>query len=141
MAALSEFRVTVVDPREALTRPDTFPGVTLVSRWPADAFTGSILDPWTDVAVLAHDERLDVPALAAALRSGCRYVGLLGGRRTQRLRREALRQEGIPAPDVDRIRGPIGLDIGARAPAEIAIAILAQILAERLGGSASAGGP
>ena len=73
------------------------------------------------------------PALRAALAAGCRYVGLLGGRRTQRLRRESLAEHGVDDAALEGIRGPIGLDIGASAPAEIAVAILAEMLAARLG--------
>jgi len=134
MALACGFRVTIVDPREGLARPESFPGAALLRLWPDEALAELALDSWTDVAVLAHDDRLDVPALAAALMAGCRYVGLLGGRRTQRLRREALEAEGIAKSEMARIRGPIGLDIGASTPAEIAVAILSEILGCRLRG-------
>jgi len=134
MAVLADYRVTVVEPREGLARPKSFPDARLLVDWPESALDALELDEWTDVAVLAHDERLDVPALRLALAAGCRYVGLLGGRRTQRLRREALAEAGMGEPDTRRIRGPIGLDIGAVTPAEIAVAILAEILSRRRGG-------
>ena len=131
LAAQVGYRVTVVDPREGLASPSAFPGADVHVEWPAEALAAIGVDEWTDVAVLAHDERLDVPALRAAITAGCRYVGLLGGRRTQKLRREALRAEGVSQPELDRIRGPIGLDIGAVTPQEIGVSILAQMLAVR----------
>ncbi len=83
--------------------------------------------------MLAHDAKLDVPALESALRTGCRYVGQIGGRRTQGLRREALAEKGFTDEDLDRIRGPVGLDIGALSPEEIALSILAELLAVERG--------
>jgi xanthine dehydrogenase accessory factor len=85
------------------------------------------------VAVLAHDPKLDDPALLEALRRGCRYVGALGSRTTQADRRERLRVAGVSDADIDRLHGPIGLDLGGRAPAETALAILAEIVADRYG--------
>ncbi len=134
MAAMVEYRVTVVDPREALTRAYDFGDALVVHEWPDAALPRLELDPWTDVAVLAHDPRLDVPALTAALRANCRYIGLLGGSRTQRLRRDALVDLGLAAADIARIRGPIGLELNALTPAEIAVAVLAEMLACRRGG-------
>jgi xanthine dehydrogenase accessory factor len=133
MATLADFRVIVVDPRPELARPGRFPDAEVVSAWPEEALAGLALDPWTSVAVLSHEARLDVPALQAALAAGCRYVGMLGGRRTQRLRRQALAESGVPGGEVERIRGPIGLDIGASTPAEIAVAVLAEIVGTRRG--------
>jgi xanthine dehydrogenase accessory factor len=131
LASQVGYRVTVVDPREGLARPAAFTGVDVRVDWPAEALADLGIDEWTDVAILAHDERLDVPALREAITAGCRYVGLLGGRRTQKLRREALRAEGVSLSGLDRIRGPIGLDIGAVTPQEIAVSILAEMLAVR----------
>lgn len=133
MATLAGFRVVVVDPRTELARPERFPDAEVVPGWPDDAMAGPNLDPWTSVAVLSHEARLDVPALERALAAGCRYIGVLGGRRTQTLRREALVAAGASTEAVDRIRGPIGLDIGASTPAEIAVAVLAEIVAVRRG--------
>ena len=87
------------------------------------------LDPRTSVVTLTHDDKLDEPALESALASRCGYVGLLGGRRTQRKRREALRARGLDEAACDRIHGPVGLDIGARTPEQIAVSILAQLIA------------
>ena len=130
MARRTGFEVVVVDPREAFLRPERFPGaVALDARWPDEALGALGLDPRTSVVVLTHDEKLDEPALEAALSSRCGYVGLLGGRRTQRLRRDALRARGLDEADCDRIHGPVGLDIGARTPEQIAVSILAQLIA------------
>ncbi|MCK5488745.1 MAG: XdhC family protein [Gemmatimonadetes bacterium] len=140
LAALASrvgYRVTVVDPREGLARPSMFPDADVLVEWPADALRALNVDAWTDIAVLAHDDRLDLPALRAAVMAGCRYIGLLGGRRTQKIRREALLAAGVPASGLDRIRGPIGLDIGAVTPQEIAVAILAEMLAVRRLGEAT----
>lgn len=135
MAPAVGYRVTVVDPRSALTASEAFEGVDVRVGWPADVLAAEGLDEWTDVAVLAHDERIDVEALVAAIRAGCRYVGLLGGSRTQKARREALISAGASPAEAARIRGPIGLDIGAATPAEIAASILAELIAvRRLGG-------
>ena len=125
------FEVVVVDPRAAFARPDRFERATeVIVEWPDAAFERLGLDSFTNVVVLTHDEKLDDPALAAALRAGCGYVGLLGGRRTQRLRRETLADQGFPPDRIAAIHGPIGLDIGARTPAEIAVAVLAELISE-----------
>lgn len=125
------YRVTVVDPREGLAIPSLFPNAEIRAEWPDEALEELALDEWTDVAVVAHDDRLDVPALRSAIEAGCRYVGLLGGKRTQRMRRETLRAAGVAPAGLERIRGPIGLDIGAVTPQEIAVSILAEMLALR----------
>lgn len=131
LASRVGYHVTVVDPREGLAQPSRFPDTDIVAEWPAESLCVPGVGEWTDVAVLAHDERLDVPALRWAIAAGCRYIGLLGGKRTQATRRESLRAIGVPAADVERIRGPIGLDIGAVTPSELAVAILAEMLAVR----------
>lgn len=131
LASRVGYRVTVVDPREGLARPSSFPDAELLVEWPAEALRDLNLDAWTDIAVLAHDDRLDLPALTAAMAGGCRYIGLLGGRRTQKARRDALMAAGVSASGLARIRGPIGLDIGAVTPQEIAVSILAEMLAVR----------
>lgn len=128
------YRVAVIDPRaaflEAAQLPDAY---TRVATWPDEGLAEVGLDRYLSVVVLTHDEKLDVTALATALRAGCLYVGLLGGRRTQELRRQALTELGLDVADVNRIRGPVGLDIGADTPAEIALAILAEMVAVRHG--------
>ncbi|MCL7959699.1 MAG: XdhC family protein [marine benthic group bacterium] len=137
LASRVGYRVTVVDPREGLARPSLFPDAELLVEWPAEAFREMDVAAWTDIAVLAHDDRLDLPALSAAVAAGCRYIGLLGGRRTQKARRDALLAAGVPASGLQRIRGPIGLDIGAATPQEIAVSILAEMIATRRLGEAA----
>jgi xanthine/CO dehydrogenase XdhC/CoxF family maturation factor len=113
---------------EGIGREERFPDATVIRAWPEDGLPAAGLDRYLSVAAIAHDPKVDLPALAAALRAGCRYVGLLGGRRTQRLRREALLEMGLSEEQVARVRGPIGLDIGAVEPREIALAIAAELL-------------
>ncbi len=126
--------VTIVDPRTAFAKPERFPeAVEVITEWPEEGLERFGLDRWASVVVLGHDRKLDVPALAAALRAGCRYVGQIGGRRTQRLRREALQELGISDEELERIHGPVGLDIGADTPEEIALSIMAELLAVRRG--------
>lgn len=134
LAALASrvgYRVAVVEPREGLARQELLPGADVLVEWPDEAFNALDVNEWTDVAVLSHEGRLDQQALRAAIERGCRYVGLLGGKRTQRIRREALLASGVPASELERIHGPIGLDIGAVTPEEIAVSVLAEMLAVR----------
>ena len=134
LAAFTGFEVTIIDPRPAFLSAEKFPDAgRLLEAWPDDGLAEMGLDRYTSVVVLAHDRKLDLPALEAALRAGCRYVGQIGGRRTQRLRREALTESGFEEAVVSRVRGPVGLDIGSETPEEIALAILAEILAVRQG--------
>lgn len=128
------YEVTVVDPREAFAREESFPEASRVLRaWPEEGLAELGIDRHTGVVVLAHDRKIDVPALAAALRAGCLYVGQLGGRRTQRTRREALAELGFGEEEIARIHGPVGLDIGAETPTEIALSIAAELVAQRRG--------
>lgn len=130
LAAWAGWLVWVVDPRETFASPERFPDAEEVLHlWPEEGLERVGLDRYLDVVVLAHDRKFDVPALAAALRAGCLYVGQIGGRRTQRLRREALEELGFGEEELGRIRGPVGLDIGAESPEEIAVSILAQLIA------------
>src|SRR5439155_27257647 len=87
------------------------------------------------VAVLSHDPKFDEPAIVEALRRGCRYVGAIGSRKTQAARRTRLREAGLTDADLERLHGPVGLDLGGRAPAEVALAIMAEVVASRYGGS------
>jgi xanthine dehydrogenase accessory factor len=128
MATAAGFRVLVVDPRRAFATPERFPGVALVLRWPEEAFAELVPDHRTAVVTLTHDPKLDDPALEATLGGPAFYVGALGSRRTHARRRERLADRGVETAELDRIRGPVGLDIGARTPAEIAVAILAEII-------------
>ncbi|HEY58152.1 MAG TPA: XdhC/CoxF family protein [Anaerolineae bacterium] len=129
------YRVRVVDPRRAFTTAERFPMADeVVVAWPQDALPADALRPSDAVVALAHDPKIDVPALATALRSPVGYVGLLGSRRTQAARRKALREEGLSEEDLARIHGPVGFDLGA-APEEITLGILAEIVATHNGKS------
>lgn len=131
MAGEAGFEVVVVDPRPAYATGERFRGVKVVGEWPAEAMATLGLDRRTAVVTLAHDPKIDDPALAAALRSRAFYVGALGSRRSHAARRERLRALGFSDADLDRIHGPVGLPIGAVSPGEIAVSILAQVV-ERL---------
>lgn len=128
MAALADFDVTIIDPRTAFATPERFSGVNLIAEWPQDVLPDLALDRYTAVAALTHDPKIDEPALTAALAAGCFYVGALGSRKTHAKRRERLIGLGVAPEAIDRIAAPIGLDIGAASPAEIAVAVLAQIV-------------
>ena len=128
------YRTIVADGRAAFANRDRFPDADeIVVAWPEEAFTRIGLDRSSYVAVLTHDPKFDEPALAIALRSPARYVGAIGSRRTQEARRSRLRAAGLSEDELDRLRGPIGLDLGGRGAAEIALAILAEMTAVRYG--------
>ena len=127
MAALAGYDVVMVDPRGAFLDEERFPGVQLTSEWPDDALKELAIDARTAIVTLTHDPKLDDPALHVALRSPAFYVGSLGSKRTHAKRLARLDDDGFTAEECARIQGPIGLDIGAKSPAEIAIAILAQV--------------
>jgi xanthine dehydrogenase accessory factor len=131
MAAALDLAVTVIDPRTAFATPERFPGVTLVPQWPDDALGQAVpvLDRYCAVAALTHDPKIDDPALAAALRAECFYVGALGSRKTHAARVARLGAAGFSPEAIGRIAAPIGLNIGAISPAEIAVSILAEIVA------------
>lgn len=129
MAATLGHHVTVVDPRTAFATEARFPGVELVADWPDRALPRIGLDPFTAFAALTHDPKIDDPGLVEALKAGCFYVGALGSRKTHAARRQRLAAAGLAPETLDRIRAPIGLAIGAASPAEIAVAILAEIVA------------
>jgi len=128
MAALAGFDVTVIDPRGAFATVERFPNVALIDDWPDDAMTTLGLDARTAVVTLTHDPKIDDPALIAALRSPAFYIGALGSRKTHASRLERLKVAGFEPMALSRIHGPIGLNLGGRAPAEIACAILAQTI-------------
>jgi xanthine dehydrogenase accessory factor len=125
------FELIVVDPRTAFATPERFPRARLVHDWPDVALQKLGIDRRTAVVVLSHDAKLDEPALLAALRSDCFYVGALGSQRTQQARQRRLVDEGISETALSRLHGPIGLDIGAVTTPEIAVAILAEIIQVR----------
>ncbi|WIM13863.1 XdhC family protein [Enhydrobacter sp.] len=131
MASLMDFDVTVVDPRRAFATDARFPGVKVMQEWADEAFEKMGLDGSTAVVTLTHDPKLDDPALEAALRSDVFYVGALGSKRTHAKRKERLIDAGITEEQFARIHGPVGLNIGARSPAEIAVSILGQIIEVR----------
>jgi len=131
MAAMLDFDVTVVDPRGAWATGSRFPGVKVVQEWADEAFEKMGLDVSTAVVTLTHDPKLDDPALEAALKSDAFYVGALGSKRTHAKRKERLAEAGITDEQFSRINGPVGLNIGAKSPAEIAVSILGQIIEVR----------
>jgi xanthine dehydrogenase accessory factor len=128
MARLTGFDAVLVDPRESFASPDRFPGETLIHDWPDDALQAQGLDARTGVVTLTHDPKLDDPAIATALRSDAFYLGCLGSTRTHAKRVDRLRDAGFDEDAISRIHAPVGLDIGARSPSEIAVAIMAQII-------------
>jgi xanthine dehydrogenase accessory factor len=129
LAALSGIDVKVVDPRNEFASPERVPGVALVHEWPDVALANLGLDQRSAVVVLSHDAKLDEPALEAALRSDCFYIGALGSQRTQAARRARLGESGFAEEALARIHGPVGLDIGAVTTPEIAISIMAELIA------------
>lgn len=135
MARALGYHTIVADGRPAFLTRERFPDADeLILGWPEEAFARAGLDSATAVAVLTHDPKFDEPALMLALRSPAMYVGAIGSAKTQASRREQLRTAGLTDAQLARLHGPIGLDLGGRAPAETALAILAEITAERYGG-------
>lgn len=135
MAALAGFSVTIVDPRRSWATAARFPGQVLVTSWPDVALGELGLDARSAVVTLTHDPKLDDPALVAALASPAFYVGCLGSQKTHAARRARLLEAGVEPAALDRLHGPVGLRIGARSPAEIAVSILAEIIARLRGAS------
>jgi xanthine dehydrogenase accessory factor len=130
------YETIVADGREAFATRERFPTADrVIVGWPDEVAADIGLGPSDSVAVLSHDPKFDEPAIAIALARGCRYVGAIGSRRTQAERHDRLLAEGVRPEDVARLRGPIGLDLGGSAPAETALAILAEIVALRRGGT------
>jgi xanthine dehydrogenase accessory factor len=127
IAALAGYTVTVIDPRTSFASAERFPGVELSTEWPDEALAKLKPDRRTAIVTLTHDPKLDDPALAAALKSPAFYIGALGSRKTHAARLQRLGELGFKDSDFARIHGPVGLDIGAVSPAEIAISALAQI--------------
>ena len=130
------FETVVVDGRASFATPERFPDVDrLVVGWPDEVAEEIGLGPNDAVAVLTHDVKFDEPAIVEALRRGCRYVGAVGSKKTQADRRGRLLEAGVTPDELARLHGPIGLDLGGRQPAETALAILAEVVAERYGGT------
>jgi xanthine dehydrogenase accessory factor len=127
MAAIAGYLVTVIDPRTAFATDERFPDIALSTEWPDEALERLRPNRRTAVVTLTHDPKLDDPALASALRSDAFYIGALGSRKTHLARCHRLAREGFTEAELARIHGPVGINIGAVSPAEIAVAILAQI--------------
>jgi xanthine dehydrogenase accessory factor len=128
MAALSNYSVVIVDPRGAFATKERFPGVELMVEWPDEALANMTLHWRTAIVALTHDPKIDDVALKEALRSKAFYIGALGSKKSHAARLERLRREGFEDNNLARINGPVGLDIGAKTHAEIAVAILAEII-------------
>ncbi|MCR8547047.1 XdhC family protein [Salipiger sp. P9] len=127
MAKIAGYDPAIVDPRETFGAESRFPGETLLNDWPDEAVAKLGLDGRTALVLLTHDPKLDDPALELALRSGCFYIGALGSSRTQAKRVARMQAAGFTEAEIGRIHGPVGLDIGASGPAEIAVSILAEM--------------
>jgi xanthine dehydrogenase accessory factor len=126
--AMVDYAVTLIDPRESFATEARFPGLEMTSEWPDEALERLKPDRGSAVVTLTHDPKLDDPALAAALRSECFYIGALGSRRTHAARCARLKELGFGDSDLARIRGPIGLSLGAISPAEVAVSIVAEMI-------------
>jgi xanthine dehydrogenase accessory factor len=140
MARLAGFDVDIVDPRSAFATPERFPGILLAATWPEDVLKLQPLDAYTALVALTHDPKIDDVPLLAALDAGCFYVGALGSRKTHAGRLARLAAAGATEETLARIDAPIGLDIGAANPAEIAVAVLGAVIRalrrpERVGGA------
>jgi xanthine dehydrogenase accessory factor len=121
------YDVTIVDPRTAFASIERFPDVKVIAEWPDKALPPLGIDRYTAFVALTHDPKIDDPALTHALSRDCFYIGALGSRKTHARRVARLKEQGVSDADISRIQAPIGLDIDAESPAEIAVAIMAQI--------------
>jgi xanthine dehydrogenase accessory factor len=140
MARVLGLDIAIIDPRSAFATPERFPDVRLLAQWPGEALPKlGGLDAFTAFAALTHDPKIDDPGLIAALEAGCFYVGALGSRKTHAKRLERLAASGVKPGELARIKAPIGLDIGAVSPAEIALAVLGEIIAARREASVARG--
>ncbi len=134
MAKQLGFRVVVVDVRAKLATADRFPDADeIVLEWPDVALKNRTVEPSTAIAILSHDPKFDEPALLGSLATPARYIGAVGSRKTNEDRHARLREAGVDEESMSRVRGPIGLDIGASTPEEMAISILAEIIASQHG--------
>ncbi|CAN5282410.1 hypothetical protein BH20ACT9_BH20ACT9_05250 [soil metagenome] len=136
VGALLGYHVTVCDARKVFATPERFPGAQeVVVEWPHRYLERTAVDARTVICVLTHDPKFDVPLLEVALATPAAYVGAMGSRRTHADRLQQLRRRGVPAAALDRLRSPIGLDLGARTPEETAVSVAAEIIQCRWGGS------
>lgn len=133
MGELAGYGVTVIDPRRGFAESQKFEGFAVMGDWPDEAMATLKPDSRTAVVTLTHDPKLDDPALAAALRSNAFYIGALGSKKTHAARLERLKEAGFSDTELARIHGPVGLNIGALSPAEIAVSIVGQITQIRRG--------
>ena len=127
LARLTGYEVTLIDPRQAWVAEARFSGLDITTDWPDQALQSLDLDARTALVTLSHDPKLDDPALRVTLRSEVFYIGALGSRKTHAARLDRLSQEGFTSAELGRIHAPIGLDIGAKSPPEIAVSIMAEI--------------
>ncbi|MCD2171657.1 XdhC family protein [Rhizobium sp. C4] len=128
MAPAAGFDLEIIDPRTAFATPERFAGVTLTADWPEDVLKHRPLDAFTALVAVTHDPKIDDYPLVSALKTGCFYVGALGSRKTHAKRIDRLKEAGCSDAQIARISAPIGLDIGASSPGEIAVSILADII-------------
>lgn len=128
MAKIAGLDMTIIDPRTAFATPERFPDVKLIAEWPQNVLPDFKLDRYTALACFTHDPKIDDPALEEALRADCFYVGALGSRKTHARRVERLAALGFTPAQIARIKAPIGLDIGAVSPAEIALSVLGEVV-------------
>lgn len=128
MASIAGFDVEIIDPRTAFATPERFAGADLKAAWPQDVLAARPLDAYTALAAVTHDPKIDDYALEQAIRTGCFYVGALGSRKTHAKRVERLKSAGLSDEQLATVRAPIGLNIGASSPAEIAVSILAELV-------------
>ena len=129
IARIAGLDVSIIDPRTAFATPDRFPDTPIIAKWPDEALADKPLDRFTAICLLTHDPKIDDPALAVALQADCFYIGALGSRKTHAKRLQRMRGRGFDEASLARIHAPIGLDIGAVSPAEIAVAIMGEIVA------------
>ena len=130
LARALDYDVTVIDPRTAFASPERFPDVALVAEWPDVALPPLNIDYYTAFVAVTHDPKIDDPALLHAFAKNCFYIGALGSRKTHAKRGDRLKAQGATDADIAKIHAPIGLNIGAVSPSEIAVSIMAQITAE-----------
>jgi xanthine dehydrogenase accessory factor len=128
MAKIAGFDLTIIDPRTAFASPERFAGVDLVAEWPDEVLERRPLDRFTALVAVTHDPKIDDFPLKSALEKGCFYVGALGSKKTHGRRVDRLKEAGVTDEAIARIAAPVGIDIGAASPPEIAVAILAQII-------------
>lgn len=139
LAVMCGYDVTVIDPRKAFASNERFPDINISTAWPDEALEELVPDNRSAVVTLTHDPKLDDPALVTALKSDAFYIGALGSKKTQAGRQRRLEEKGFSLQQQQRICGPVGLDIGAQSPAEIALSIMAQVTQQAHQGSAHQG--